>query len=141
MKELHNLQELEKLNPQDNPESRKQILAHFDWTDSTLNPAEISQIEDLLVEFHDIFARHRFDIGMNEDFKVKLTPKDDSPAYSQSLPTPINSKEDILVELAMLHRYGIITTLLFSKYASPIFPRKNRMVNYHSWSISEESII
>ena len=61
---------------------------------------------------------------MNEDFKIKLTPKDDSPAYSQSLPTPINLKEDILVELALLHRYGIITTLPFSKYASPIFAQK-----------------
>ena len=61
---------------------------------------------------------------MNEDFKIKQTPKDDSPAYSQSLPTPINLKEDILVELALLHRYGIITTLPFSKYASPIFAQK-----------------
>ena len=121
LRELRNLQDLEKLNPQDDPESRKQFLANFDWTDSTLNPAEIAQIEELLVEFHDIFARHRFDIGMNEDFKVTLTPKDDSPAYSQNLPTPINLKEDILVELALLHRYGIITTLPFSKYASPIF--------------------
>ena len=58
---------------------------------------------------------------MNEEFTVKLTPKDDSPAYSQSLPTPINLKEDILVELALLHKYGIINTLPFSKYASPIF--------------------
>ena len=124
LKEFRNLQELEKLNPQDDLESRKQFLANFDWADSTLNPTEIAQIEELLVEFHDIFARHRFDIGMNEDFKVKLTPKDDSPAYSQSLPTPINLKEDILVELALLHRYGIITTLPFSKYASPIFAQK-----------------
>ena len=61
---------------------------------------------------------------MNEDFKVKLTPKDESPAYSQSLPTPINLKEDILLELALLHRYGIITTLPFSKYSSPIFAQK-----------------
>ena len=124
LRELRNLQDLEKLNPQDNLESRKQFLANFDWTDSTQNSAEIAQIEELLVEFHDIFARHRFDIGMNEDFKVTLTPKDDSPAYSQSLPTPINLNEDILVELALLHRYGIITTLPFSKYASPIFAQK-----------------
>ena len=124
LRELRNLQDLGKLNPQDDPEYRKQFLANFDWTDSTLNSAEITQIEELLVEFHDIFARHRFDIGMNEDFKVTLTPKDDSPAYSQSLPTPINLKEDILVELALLHRYGIITTLLFSKYASSIFAQK-----------------
>ena len=61
-----------------------------------LQPAEKARIEDLLVEFHDIFARHRFDIGMNEDFKVKLNPKDDSPAYSQSLPTAINPNEDVL---------------------------------------------
>ena len=84
LSELINLQKLEKLNPQDDPESRRQFLSNFDWTDSMLQPAEIDRIEDLLVEVHDIFARHRFDIGMNEDFKVKLTPKDDSPAYSQS---------------------------------------------------------
>ena len=111
LSELVNLQELEKLNPQDDTESRRQFLSNFDWTDSILQPAEIARIEDLLVEFHDIFARHRFHIGMNEDFKVKLTPKDDSPAYSQSLPTSINLKEDILVELALLH---------FSHYNSPI---------------------
>ena len=31
---------------------------------------------------------------------------------------------DILVELALLHKYGIITTLPISKYASPIFAQK-----------------
>ena len=89
-----------------------------------LQPEEIAFIEDLLVNVHSIFDRHRFDIGMNEEFKVKLTPKDDSPAYSQSLPTPINLKEDIIVELAVLQRYGIITTIPFSKYASPSFAQK-----------------
>ena len=44
--------------------------------------------------------------------------------YSQSLLTPINLKDDITVELALLHRYGIITTLPFSKYASPIFAQR-----------------
>ena len=124
MKELHNLQELEKFNPQDDPESRKQSLANFDWTDSTLNPPEVAQIEELLVKGHGILAQHRFDIGMNEDLKIQLTPEDNSPAYSQRLPTSINFKEDILVELALLHRYGIITTLSFSKYASLIFVQK-----------------
>ena len=89
-----------------------------------LQQHEIKQIEALLVEFHDIFARHRFDILMNEEFTVKLTSRDNSPAYSQSLSTPINLKEDILVEWALLHKNGIITTLPFSKYASPIFAQK-----------------
>ena len=121
LRELQALQDLETLDPTTDAESRAKFLDNFDWKDSTLTPEEKEKIEELLVEFHDIFARHRFDIGMNEEFKVKLTPKDNSPAYSQSLPAPINLKEDILVELAMLHKYGIITTLPFSKYASPIF--------------------
>ena len=124
LRELQALQDLETLDPTKDEESRAKFLENFDWKDSTLTPEEKEKIEELLVEFHDIFARHRFDIDMNEDVKVKLTPKDDSPAYSQSLPAPINLKEDILVELAMLHKYGIITTLPFSKYASPIFAQK-----------------
>ena len=70
------------------------------------------------------FARHRFDIGINTDINVQLSPLDNRPAYSQSLPAPINLKDDILVELVLLHKYGIITTLPFSKYASPIFEQR-----------------
>ena len=76
------------------------------------------------MEFHDIFARHRCDIGINTEFKVQLTQSDNRPAYSQSLPAPINLKDDILVEIALLHKYEIITTLPFSKYASPIFAQR-----------------
>ena len=122
--ELLELRELEKLNPHDNETSRTQFLSNFDWSDTTLNPDERQEIVEILVEFHDIFARHRFDIGTNREFKVKLTPNDDRPAYSQSLPTPINLKDDITVEFALLHKYGIITTLPFSKYASPIFAQR-----------------
>ena len=89
-----------------------------------LQQDENTRIEDLLVEYHNIFARHCFDIGMNDKFNVKLTPKDDYPTYSQSLLTPNSFKEDILVELALLHRYGILTTLPFSKYATPVFAQK-----------------
>ena len=124
LKESRNLQTLEQLNPHDDAESCRKFPSKFDWKDSMLQQRETRQIETLLVDFHDIFARHRLDIGVNEEFTVKLTPKDESPAYSQSLPTPVNLKEDILVELALLHKYGIITTLPFSKYASPIFAQK-----------------
>ena len=67
------------------------------------------------------FVRHRMNIGMNTEVKVKLTPKDDKAVYSQNLPMPIRLKEDLIVELALMHKYGIITVLPFSKYASPIF--------------------
>ena len=88
--ELLTLQKLEQLNPQADPESRKTFRDNFDWKDSILKPEEIALIENLLVEIHDIFARHRFDIGMNGEFTVKLTPKDDTPAVSYThltLPT------------------------------------------------------
>ena len=121
---LQAVQDLVTLDPTEIEESRAKFLENFDWKDSTLTSDEKAKVEELLVELHDIFVRHRFDIGMNEEFKVKLTPEDDSADYSQSLPAPINLKEDFLVELAMLHKYGIITTLPFSKNASPIIVQK-----------------
>ena len=44
--------------------------------------------------------------------------------YAQSLPTPTNLKDDLLVELALMQEYGIITTLPYSKYSSPIFAQR-----------------
>ena len=76
------------------------------------------------MEFHNNFAGHRLDKGINREFKVKLTPNDDRHAYSQCRPTPFNLKDDITVELALLHKYGIITTLLFAEHANTIFAQR-----------------
>ena len=119
LNELRELEQLEKLNPLEDTDHRDQVLPNFDWTDSTLQPNAKQSVEDLLVGFHDIFA-------INTEFKVQLTPLDNRPAYSQNLPAPINLKDEILVELALLHKYEIITTLPFSKYASPIFAKETK---------------
>ena len=124
LKELRELQQKEKLNPKDDNESRIEFLKRLDWADTLFNENEKDAVEDILVEYHDIFARHRMDIGMNTEFKVRLTPKDDKAVYSQSPPTPIHLIEDLIVELAIMHKYGIITVLPFSKYASPIFAQR-----------------
>ena len=124
LKELRELQQKEKLNPKDDNELRMQFLKRFDWADTLLNENEKHAVDDILVEYHDIIARHRMDIGMNTEFKVRLTLKDDKAVYSQSLPMPIHLKEDLTVELALMHKYGIITVLPFSKYASPIFAQR-----------------
>ena len=121
LNELNELKDKEKLNPQESTESQNKFLKRFDWTDTLLTEMEKQAIEDILVEYHDIFARHRMDIGMNTEFKVKLTPRNDKAVYSQSLPMPIHLKEDLIVELALMHKYGIITVLPFSMYASPVF--------------------
>ena len=120
---LCELQQKEKLNPKNDSESRTEFLKRFDWTDTLLTETEKQAVEDILVEYHEIFARHRMVIGMNTECKEKLTPKDDKAVYSQSLPMPIHLKEYLIVELA-LNKYGIITVLPFSKYASPIFAQR-----------------
>ena len=125
LKELCELQHKEKLNPKDDIESRMEILKRFDWTDTLLTETEKQAVEDILVDYHDIFARHRMDIGMNTEFKVRLKPKDDKAVYSQNLPMPIHlEEEDLIVEPALMHKYGISTVLPFSKYESPIFAQR-----------------
>ena len=101
-----------------------EILERYDSTDTLLTETEKKDVEGILVDYHDIFAGHRMVIGMNTEFKVKLTPKDNKAVYSQSLPMPTHLKEDLIVELALMHKYGIITVITFSKYASPIFVQR-----------------
>ena len=61
---------------------------------------------------------------MSAEIKVKLTSKDDKAVYSQSLPMPKYLKEDKTVEPTLMHIYGIIAVLPFSKYSSPIFAQR-----------------
>ena len=75
LNDLNELKDKEKLNPQGSTESRNKFLKRFDWTDTLLTELEKQAIEDVLVEYHDIFARHGMDFGMNKEFKLKLTPK------------------------------------------------------------------
>ena len=69
LKELRDLAELEKLDPTENEKSRNKFLAMFKRTDSLITGKDRHNLENTIVEFHDIFARHRLDIGMNTQFK------------------------------------------------------------------------
>ena len=71
------LTELEKLKPHDNETSRNSFLSNCDWSDTTLSSEERQEFEEILIDFHDIFARYRFGIDTNCEFKVKpqLTSK------------------------------------------------------------------
>ena len=124
LNELREKEKLKQLNPLEDMYSRDKFLTDFGWTNPTLDRDTKQAFETLLVEFHDIFAWHRFDIGFNTEFKFQLTPLDNRLSYSQNLPTPINLKDESLVELALLLKYGIIITLPLSKYASPLFAQR-----------------
>ena len=94
LNKLRELEKFEQLYPQEDIDSRNQFLSKFDWTYSILEPEAKQAVEALLVQFHDIFARHCFENGINTEFKVQLTTSDDRPAYSQSLAAPINLEDD-----------------------------------------------
>ena len=138
LNELLELEQLEQLNPLEDIDSPDQFHSNLNWTEFTLQPQAKQTVEDRLVEIHDTFARHRFDIRLNTEFKVQVTPLDNRPAYSrnQNLLAPIILKDNILVELALIRKYGSIITLPFSKYASPIFAQRNQMGNYDYWLTS-----
>ena len=123
-REIQELEEIQKLDPTTCPEDRESFLKHINCNDSQLTLEDQKDIEQIYAEFNDIFARHRLDIGINHEIKTRLTLKTDERVYSQTLPCPINLKEDLTVELAIMHNFGIITTLPFSKYASPIFAQR-----------------
>ena len=122
--EMRELNRKEEPKPKEDIKSVTEFLKRLGWTDTLLTKTEKQTDEVIQVEYHDIFARHRKDIGMNTEVKLKLISKEDEVVYSQNLPMPIHVKEDLIVELALIHKYGIITVLPFSKNASPIFAKK-----------------
>ena len=120
---LH-FQGLEKLEPKTNYQDRLTFIKNFKWENSASTEDQRSKVEDLLVDFSDIFAKHRFDVGYNSDLKIKLKPEHTRPLYTQGPPTPIHLRHELTVELVLMHYYGLITTLSHSKYSSPLFAHR-----------------
>ena len=120
---LKKLKQQEQLDPTLDAENRNKFQPKFNWNESQFTQDE-KIMENLLVQFHDIFARHRLDLGKNTDCLVKLTPEHDRPVCSPNSATPIHLRDELLVELALMEYYDIITTLPFSKYSWPIFAQR-----------------
>ena len=75
LRKIEELEEIRKLNPTTNQQDRQKFLENFKWDDSQLDDQDRKDIENILVEYHDIFARHRLDNGVNHDFKKTDTKK------------------------------------------------------------------
>ena len=126
LKELQEVTELLRLNPQDDINSRNQFLSKFDSRDSTLKADAKQATEALLIEFHNIFAPHRFDIELLQSSQCNshLYTIGMGLLIAEAFQAPINLNDEILTEIVLLHKYGIITTLPVCKLASPIFEQK-----------------
>ena len=70
-----------------------------------------------------------------------LTPENNEHMYTQGPPKPIHYRDQVLVELALLQYWGVITTLKYSKYSSPIFAVQKLQVNFVFWLIFVEKTI
>ena len=77
LRELRELQKLERLDPKQDEQSRTKFLSMFKWNDSLITGEDRENLESIIVEFNDIFARHRLDISMNTQFEVSPTSKND----------------------------------------------------------------
>ena len=115
------LQRLEKMKPSENAHDRREFLKKFSWDTCVLSNAQKEKLEEFLVENHDVFVKHRFDVGYNTEQKIKLTPEHPLFVYVQGPSAPIHLCDELSVELALLQFFIIITTLSHPKYSSPIF--------------------
>ena len=90
------------------------IAEHFKkiYTRDTcvLSHDQKQDLENFFVEYHDVFAKHRFDVGYNTELKIQSTPEHPLHVYVQGPPAPIHLRDEILVELALLRYFDIITT-------------------------------
>ena len=77
--ELQKLQELDSIDQHNKNEGRNHFLQRFKWNASILKADEKEQVEELLVEFSDIFAKHRFDDRFISGISMKLP----APDYDQ----------------------------------------------------------
>ena len=121
--QIKHFQSLEKNDPKNDCE-QENFLQNFKWENSVLTPEHKVEVEKLLMEFSDIFAKHRFDVGYNTELKIKLTPEHDIPVYVQSPITRIHLRDELIVELALMHYFNFVTTLSHSKYSSPVFAQR-----------------
>ena len=124
LKKLYDINVKEKLNAKNDVERRTKFLEVFDWNSTLRSAARRQSVQEILFEYHYIFVRHIMDIGIKLKFKLKLTAIDKKSSYRQNQPMPIHLTADIFAELTLLHKNGMITVLLFSKYASPIYAER-----------------
>ena len=77
------LQRQEEMDPKNKETDKLEFLKNFSWDTCVLNADQKRQLVDFLVEYHDVLAKRRFDVGYNTELKIKLTPEHPIPVYVQ----------------------------------------------------------
>ena len=75
-----------------------------------------------------MFFVRQTQVAMNTDFKVMLTVMQNKLVKSRNLPMLFPVKNELIVQLAQLHKFVITTELLSSKNASLIFQKETQRI-------------
>ena len=108
-----------------------------------LQKSKNNQLEFIWLMITNFFGRGRYkmDFGMKTEFEAKLSPRDNEAVYNQNLRMSIHMTEDLIVELALMHNYGIITLLPFCKCTSRNFAQRKPNVKLRLfvdlWTINQ----
>ena len=105
--------------------TNRNFRENFSWDTGVLN-ADQKKLEGFPVEYHDVFAKHRFDVDYNTEIKNRLTPELPNSVYVQGPPAQIHLRDKILCEFALLHSVNTMTTPSHSKYGSRVFVHRKK---------------
>ena len=105
------LQRHEKFYPKINEADKLEFLKYILWENCVINADQKRQREEFLVEYHDVLAKHRFDVGYNTELKIKKTPEHPFALYAQFPPGPILLHDESLIELGLFRNFDVIITV------------------------------
>ena len=100
---------------------RLENLKNFSCDTCVLNSDQRNQLEEVLVENHDLFAEYRFHVGYNIELKIKVRSENPLLVYAQVPLLPSHLRDEFLIQLALLRYFNIIASFVCSNYSSPFF--------------------
>ena len=95
---MKKLKQQEQRSPPLDAENWKKFLSKFNSNESQFTKNEEMITGKLLVQYHDVFARHRLDLDENTYCLVKLTPEHDRHVYLPNSATPVHFRDELLVK-------------------------------------------
>ena len=129
------------IDPKNDVRSRIKLFEHIDWTDTLFTETWTQTIDEILVEWHNnINGRQKWNSGVKMNFECKLRSENNKVVFIQKVPMPVQVEQDLIDNLALTHKCGVLKLLPFFKYAVPIFePNKPNGYYVYFWS-SEHSV-
>ena len=98
--------------------SRKTFQINYEKTDASISPDIRGKLNVMLMKYKAIFEDR---IGTMKGYKAKIHVKDNAiPKFAKARNVPFALEDSVNKELEKLEREGVLKTIPFSEWASPI---------------------